>query len=47
MKAFMLFTGIGPQVILPPHAAIAEPGLLDKLAAKSIHKFIAHDPAGA
>jgi len=43
MKAFMLFTGSGPLVVLTSHAAITEPGLLAKFAAKGIDKFIAHE----
>ena len=41
MKAFMLFTGSGPLVIMTSHAAITAPGLLEKFAAKGIDKFIA------
>jgi hypothetical protein len=43
MKAFMLFTGSGPLVVLTSHASITEPGLLAKFAAKGIDKFIAHE----
>ncbi|MGH6895790.1 MAG: cytosolic protein [Geminicoccaceae bacterium] len=43
MKAFMLFTGSGPLVILTSHVTITEPGLLAKFAAKGIDKFIAHE----
>lgn len=43
MKAFMLFTGSGPLVILTSHEAITEPALLEKFAAKGIDKFIAHE----
>ena len=43
MKAFMLFAGSGPLVILTSHASITEPGLLDKFAAKGIDRFIAHE----
>ena len=43
MKAFMLFTGSGPLVILTSHDAITAPGLLAKFAAKGIDKFIAHE----
>ena len=43
MKAFMLFTGSGPLVILTSHGSITEPGLVDKFSAKGIDKFIAHE----
>jgi hypothetical protein len=43
MRAFMLFTGSGPLVILTSHEAITAPALLDKFAAKGIDKFIAHE----
>ena len=43
MKTFMLFTGSGPLVILTSHAAIDAPGLLEKLAAKGVDKFVAFE----
>jgi hypothetical protein len=43
MKAFMLFTGSGPLVVLTSHDAIADPTLLRKFVAKGIDKFIAHE----
>jgi hypothetical protein len=43
MKAFMLFTGSGPLVILTSHGSVTEPGLVDKFRAKGIEKFIAHE----
>ena len=43
MKAFMLFTGSGPLVVLTTHEAIVAPALLAKFAAKGIDKFIAHE----
>jgi hypothetical protein len=43
MKAFMLFTGSGPLVILTSHEAITDPALLAKFSAKGIDKFIAHE----
>jgi hypothetical protein len=43
MKAFMLFTGSGPLVVLTSHDAITDPALLGKFAAKGIDKFIAHE----
>jgi hypothetical protein len=41
MNVFMLFTGSGPLVILTSHAAIDDPALLEKLAAKGVDKFFA------
>jgi hypothetical protein len=43
MKAFMLFTGSGPLVILTSHESVTESGLLDKFRAKGIDKFVAHE----
>jgi hypothetical protein len=43
MKAFMLFTGSGPLVVLTSHDAITDPALLRKFVAKGIDKFIAHE----
>ena len=43
MKAFMLFTGSGPLVILTSHNSIEEPDLLAKLAAKGVDKFLAYE----
>jgi hypothetical protein len=43
MKAFMLFTGSGPLVILTSHESVTERGLVDKFRAKGIDKFIAHE----
>ena len=45
MKAYMLFTGSGPLVVLTSHEAITDPALLDKFRAKGINKFIAHEIA--
>lgn len=42
MNVFMLFTGSGPVVILTSHAAIEDPALVEKLAAKGIDKFLAY-----
>lgn len=42
MNAFVLFAGSGPVVILTSHAAIDDPALLEKLAAKGIDKFLAY-----
>ena len=43
MKAYMLFTGSGPLVVLTSHASITEGALLDKFRAKGIDKFIAYE----
>ena len=43
MRAFMLFTGSGPLVVLTTHEAITAPALLTKFAAKGIDKFIAYE----
>jgi len=43
MKAGMLFTGGGPLVILTSHASFTDPGLVRKLRAKGIEKFIAYE----
>jgi len=43
MKTFMLFAGSGPLVILTSHAAIQDPQLLTKLAAKGVTKFLAYE----
>jgi hypothetical protein len=43
MKVFLLYTGSGVLVILTSHASIQDPELLQKLAAKGIDKFVAHE----
>jgi hypothetical protein len=43
MKALMLFAGSGPLLILTSHPSATDPGLLEKLRAKGIDKFIAHE----
>jgi hypothetical protein len=43
MKIFMLYTGSGPLVIMTSYRSVEAPGLLEKLTAKGIHKFIAHE----
>jgi len=43
MNVFMLFTGSGPLVILTSHTSIEAPGLLEKLAAKGVDKFLAYE----
>ena len=43
MKAVVLFTGSGPILILTSHASVSDPGLIEKLGAKGIEKFIAYE----
>lgn len=43
MKTALLFTGSGPLVIATSYASLTEPGLLAKLEAKGIGKFIAYE----
>lgn len=43
MQCFMLFTASGPLVILTSHGSATEPGLLEKLRAKGIDKFLAYE----
>jgi hypothetical protein len=45
MKAYMLFTGSGPLVVLTSHETITDRALLDKFHAKGIDKFIAYEIA--
>jgi hypothetical protein len=43
MKIALLFTGSGPLVIATSHSSLLDPGLLKKLHAKGIEKFIAYE----
>ena len=43
MKTFLLFSGTGPIVVLSSHSSVEDPIFLNKLAAKGIFKFIAHE----
>jgi hypothetical protein len=43
MKAYLLFTDTGPIVILTSYDSIRDPGLVSKLEAKSIKKFVAYE----
>lgn len=43
MKAAMVFTGSGPILILTTFESLDSPGLLERLAARGIKKFIAHE----
>jgi len=43
MKAFILFTGSGPIIILTSHSSITDSHLIEKLNSKGIKKFIAYE----
>jgi len=43
MKTFLLFTGTGPLLVLSSHSSVEDPIFLQKLNAKGINKFIAHE----
>lgn len=43
MSTFLLFTGTGPLLVLSSHSSVEDRAFLDKLAAKGIYKFIAHE----
>ena len=43
MKAYLVFSGSGPIVILTSHPSVEHPVLLEKLTAKGIEKFIAYE----
>ena len=43
MKVLMLITGSGPVVILTSHDSVTNPRLLEKLRAKGIERFFAHE----
>ena len=43
MKAGILFTGTGPILILTTYDSFTDPGLITKLKAKGIKKFIAYN----
>jgi hypothetical protein len=43
MKAMMLITGSGPLVILTSYDSVTEPALLEKLRAKGVERFFAHE----
>lgn len=47
MKAYILFTGTGPILILTSHSSIEDPELSEKLHTKGIKKFIAYEVAEA
>ncbi len=43
MKAFLVFTGTGPILILTTYPDIVDPRLVEKLGHKGIRKFIAYE----
>ena len=43
MKTALLFTGSGPLVIATSYGSLRDPGLLEKLKAKGIEKFIGYE----
>ena len=43
MKAYFLFTSTGPLVILTSYDFVEHPELLEKLRAKGVDKFVAHE----
>jgi hypothetical protein len=43
VRAYLVFTGSGPILILTTFASVAEPGLVAKLEHKGISKFIAYE----
>lgn len=43
MKAYMLYTGSGPIVVLTSHASALDATLVEKLAGKGIDKFVAYE----
>ncbi len=43
MRAGVLFSGTGPILILTSYDSFTNPGFIEKLTAKGIKKFIAHE----
>lgn len=43
MNCFMFQTGSGPLVVLTSYASATDPALLERLNARGIYKFIAHE----
>lgn len=43
MKAFIIFTGSGPLLVLTTYSSLEDPNFLDKLKSKGIKKFLAYD----
>lgn len=45
MKAAVVFTGSGPILVLTTYESFADPQFIEKLEAKGLDKFIAHEVA--
>ena len=43
MRAYVLFSGTGPILVLTTYPSLTDPRLVDKLAHKGISKFIAFE----
>jgi len=43
MKAGIIFTGSGPILVLTSHDSFTEPGIVEKLKAKGIRKYIVRE----
>ncbi|HHZ88820.1 MAG TPA: hypothetical protein EYN73_02410 [Chromatiaceae bacterium] len=43
MRVFLILSGNGPLVIITSHHSIEDPGLVGKLTAKGIVKFLAYE----
>lgn len=43
MRAYLIFTGSGPILILTTFASVTDPRLVEKLKAKGIRKFLAYE----
>jgi hypothetical protein len=43
MRAYLIFTGSGPILILTTYAVVSDPRLVEKLAHKGIAKFLAYE----
>ena len=43
MKAAVVFTGSGPILVLTTYESFADPEFIEKLDAKGLDKFIAHE----
>lgn len=43
MRAYIVFTGTGPILILTTFATVTDPRLIEKLKHKGIEKFIAYE----
>lgn len=43
MKAYIVFSGTGPILILTTYPKLENPDLVEKLRHKGIHKFIAYE----